>query len=342
MTEEEFERIYGRKPYKKVVRRKIYWGRIFAALIILILIIFLLVKAVSGLVSLFKGKTEVSDKPDNGTAKMVLAETKTPNSGEEEAPQELEKPENKITDGGFSVCIDPGHGGNDGGSTDNSGARLEKTDCIAISTRVQERLEQMGVKVIMTRQEDETVNLDERCEIANSSDADLFVSIHRNSFDGDIAGVETWVNNAEPEYDIKLAENILAGIEKVGVTENRGVHYGYIGDSDINYYVNTDTVMPSCLVEMGFLTSDEDNELFDQKLDEYADAIADGIVKTAFDIGLIDENGNRLISGRLLSPEKYINSAEAASQKQEKTTPEEYAQGVEGEEIYNTQENEYY
>ena len=341
MTEEEFERLYGRKPYKRVVRRKIYWGRIFAALIILILMIYLIIKGIAGIVSLFRGGNDKSDKLTDSTAKMVLADTKAGSGNEEENPEVVEKPLEKVTNGGFTVCIDPGHGGNDGGTTDNSGMRLEKTDCIAVSVLVQEKLEQMGVNVVMTREGDETVNLDERCETANSSGADMLVSIHRNSYDGDISGVEIWVNNAEPEYDTKLAENILSELEAAGVSGNRGVNYGYVGDSSINYYINTDTVMPSCLVELGFLTSDDDNALFDSQIDDYAQAIADGIVKSAFDIGLIDINGNRIISGQLLSAEKAINVYGSNSLEQEKTTPEEYAQNAEGE-IYNTQENEYY
>ncbi len=341
MTEEEFEKLYGRKPYKRVVRRKIYWGRIFAALIILILIIYLLVKAIAGIVSFFTGGKDKSDKLTDSTAKMVLADTKAGSSDEKENPQVVEKPVEKITDGGFTVCIDPGHGGNDGGTTDSSGMRLEKTDCIAVSAIVKDKLEQMGVKVVMTREGDESVNLDKRCEIANDSEADLFVSIHRNSYDGDISGVELWVNNAEPEYDTTLAEDILAELEGAGVSGSRGIRYGYVGDPNINYYINTDTVMPSCLVELGFLTSAEDNELFDNKLDEYAGAIADGIVKSAIDIGIIDAQGKRLIGDRLLSPEKAVNVYGSDSLEQDRTTPEEYAQNAYGE-IYNTQENEYY
>ena len=79
----------------------------------------------------------------------------------------------------------------------------------------------------------------------------MYVSLHRNSYDGDISGVEVWVNNSEPEYDTKLAQNILDDLEKVGISENRGVQYGYVGNSGVNYYINADTVMPSCLVELG-------------------------------------------------------------------------------------------
>ena len=46
----------------------------------------------------------------------------------------------------------------------------------------------------------------------------LMFHFTRNSYDGDISGVEVCVNNSEPEYDTKLAQNILDGLEKVGIS----------------------------------------------------------------------------------------------------------------------------
>ena len=50
-----------------------------------------------------------------------------------------------------------------------------------------------------------------------------------------------------------------------------------------SYYVNAHTDMPSCLIELGFLTADEDNINFDTHLEEYAAAIARGIVELGTD-----------------------------------------------------------
>ena len=107
-------------------------------------------------------------------------------------------------------------------------------------------------------------------------------------------GVEVWVHNSKPSEDTTLANNILTALEKVGISYNRGVSYGYSGDETENYYVNNHSKMPSCLVELGFLTDETDNKDFDAHIDEYAQAIADAAVKTAVDLGITDNNGNRL------------------------------------------------
>ena len=238
---------------------------------------------------------------------------------------------------GNTVCIDAGHGGYDVGAT--NGERYEKDDNLKVALEVQKYLEKYGVNVVMIRDDDSFLELDERCAKANNAKADMYVSLHRNSYDGDISGVEVWVNNSEPEYDTKLAQNILDDLEKVGISENRGVQYGYVGNSGVNYYINADTVMPSCLVELGFITEDVDNKLFDEHLTEYGQAIADGIVQTAVDVGLVDESGKRLMSEQLISPEKPVNNKDSSSAADAMTTPMETDSSAD---VYNTQENEWY
>ena len=214
-----------------------------------------------------------------------------------------------------------------------------KANNLKVALEVQKYLEKYGVNVVMIRDDDSFLELDERCAKANNAKADMYVSLHRNSYDGDISGVEVWVNNSEPEYDTKLAQNILDDLEKVGISENRGVQYGYVGNSGVNYYINADTVMPSCLVELGFITEDIDNKLFDEHLTEYGQAIADGIVQTAVDVGLVDESGKRLMSEQLISPEKPVNNKDSSSAADAMTTPMETDSSAD---VYNTQENEWY
>ena len=336
MTDEEFERIYGRKPYKKQKKVKIYWGRIIAAAVIFILVIYLIVKAITGVYSLIKGDKDKTSDGKSQTSSAAAAGTKAKKKNNTDNKEE---PTITVAEGSITVCIDAGHGDYDGGTTDSSGIRFEKTDNLRIALEVQKNLEAMGVNVVMTRDDDTFVDLDERCEIANDAKADMLVSLHRNSYDGDISGVEIWVNNAEPAYDTMLAQNIMDKLVSVGISDNRGVQYGYVGNPGVNYYVNADTVMPSCLVELGFLTVDEDNRLFDENLEAYGKAVAEGIVKTAYDTGLVDSDGNRAISDQLLSAEKYINRVEDESQAP--TPAGEFETDTDGE-VYNTQENEYY
>lgn len=175
------------------------------------------------------------------------------------------------------VVIDPGHGGGDVGAT--VGGRYEKDDNLRIALKVKECLEEKGIDVVLTRTTDVYLSLEERCEFANSHSADLFVSLHRNSAASEASGVEIWVGSDNTYRARSLAKTMLKGLEKAGVSDNRGVKVGYIGDKNKDYYVNKHTDMTSCLVELGFITNETDNKLFDENLDAYAQAVADAIEK---------------------------------------------------------------
>lgn len=174
------------------------------------------------------------------------------------------------------VVIDPGHGGSDVGAEYKG--RYEKDDNLAIALLVNEELEKMGISSHLTRDSDKFIELKSRCSIANRRNAQVFVSLHRNSAEG-AKGVEIWVSDGEPEEDVKLAKNIMSALDETGISQNRGVKSGY-ARGDGNYYVNSHTDMPSCLVELGFINSEEDNELFDENLEAYANAIAKAIMKS--------------------------------------------------------------
>lgn len=171
------------------------------------------------------------------------------------------------------VIIDPGHGGNDVGAQYDG--RNEKDDNLELALLVAEKLKDSGVKVKLTRDDDTFISLENRCKFANRRRAELFVSLHRNSAENG-KGVEIWISSDEPQKDSRLAENILQGLDKVGISKNRGVKSGY-AQGDGNYYVNSHTDMPSCLAEIGFITSETDNALLDNNLEEYAEAIAEAI-----------------------------------------------------------------
>ncbi len=174
------------------------------------------------------------------------------------------------------VVIDPGHGGKDVGAA--YGERYEKDDNLALALLVNEKLREMGIESEMTRNKDKQISLEKRCRFANIKKSDLFVSLHRNSAEG-AKGVEIWISRDSTDNDKILAENILDSLDEAGISQNRGVKSGYArGDGD--YYVNSHTDMPSCLVELGFINSETDNKLFDENIEEYAQAIADAIAKS--------------------------------------------------------------
>lgn len=174
------------------------------------------------------------------------------------------------------VVIDPGHGGNDVGAQYEG--RNEKDDNLDLALLVTDNLKDMGVKVKLTRDDDTFISLEKRCKIANRRRAKLFVALHRNSADSG-KGVEIWISSDAPQKDTALAENILSELDEVGISKNRGVKAGY-AQGDGNYYVNSHTNMASCLAEIGFITSEEDNKLLDDNLNAYAEAIATAIKNT--------------------------------------------------------------
>ena len=187
----------------------------------------------------------------------------------------------------FTVVVDAGHGGEeDSGCVSVDNTRMEKNDVLELAFLIEDNLKKhSGVAVLMTRTDDVAVSLEERCEIANENNADLFVSVHRNSaISGN--GIEAWINKTSPIPDNILATRILSALEKVGVSKNRGVSSGYREDPDSNYHVNGGTQCPSCLLELGFLTNEADNRDFDEKKKQYAAAISDAIVQTGIELGV--------------------------------------------------------
>lgn len=174
------------------------------------------------------------------------------------------------------VCLDPGHGGSDVGA--QNGARYEKDDNLALALAVRDALKEKGIKAVLTRKDDEFISLEKRCRFANRRKARLFVSLHRNSAEtSSAAGIEAWIAASPSRAEKRLADRLLEELEGVGASKNRGVKKGIIGNSRGNYYVNANTKMTSCLLEVGFISNEGDNELFDESLDSYARAIADAI-----------------------------------------------------------------
>jgi N-acetylmuramoyl-L-alanine amidase len=80
-----------------------------------------------------------------------------------------------------TIVIDPGHGGDEDGATGARGTQ-EKTVTLAVARRVKSALEaRLGARVLLTREDDRTVPLDERAAFANNNKADVFVSLHANA-----------------------------------------------------------------------------------------------------------------------------------------------------------------
>lgn len=178
-----------------------------------------------------------------------------------------------------TVCLDAGHGADDVGATSTGGARLEKDDNLRLTLKVRDKLEAKGIKVILTRDDDSDITLKERCRLANKKRCDFFLSLHRNSSVSG-SGFEAWIAKEPKGNEEEVAQKLVDALSDISGLPNRGVKKGYRNSSGNNYYVNSNTNMPSILLEVGFVTSDEDNKSFDKSLDDYAEAIADIIFES--------------------------------------------------------------
>lgn len=177
-----------------------------------------------------------------------------------------------------TVCLDPGHGpGTVNGSPD--GSYKEKEFTWDMYKRLRPLLEASGVKVISTRNENETPALLERAAVSNKAGADLFVSLHSNAFgfgDWDSArGLLIYTSAAgDSAGRNKAARAILARMAEAGVS----LHGSGLAHN-MEYTVLTATVAPAMIVEYGFHTNKEDAGLLKQSAyrDKLALATAQGV-----------------------------------------------------------------
>lgn len=171
-----------------------------------------------------------------------------------------------------TIVIDAGHGGYDNGASYQG--RKEKDDVLRLALAVGSILEERGYNVIYTRTDDTYSSPYEKARVGNNNGADYFVSIHRNSSPNPntYSGVETLVYN-DTGIKAAMARNVNEELEKVGF-KNLGIN------ERPNLVVLNSTNMPAILIEAGFINTDADNQLFDAKFYEIANAIATGIEDT--------------------------------------------------------------
>lgn len=154
--------------------------------------------------------------------------------------------------GRFRVVIDPGHGGPDPGAVGIGG--LRETDVVLdVALQVAQLLQSRGVQVVLTRTTEVDVDLPPRVALANSSGADLFLSLHANALSmsrPDVNGIETFFFESASSRALAAAvqQQVLAvspGSPDRGVRQAR-------------FFVIRRTAMPSSLLEMGFVTGSLD------------------------------------------------------------------------------------
>ena len=248
-----------------------------------------------------------------GTGKVALTNRK-PSARKTESKQ-YGKP--RRTSRRKVIVIDPGHGGKDPGAIGHTGLK-EKDVTLAIAKKLKSTLEnKYGYKVVLTRNSDRFIELDERTVIANSLEADLFVSVHVNSSKSRTArGIETYfLSPARSKDELATAsrENMIAAHSKNPVENDlayimsdlastrkvndsvllarsvqrymvKGMRrsYGKIKDKGVKqamFYVLWRATMPSVLVETSFISNKEEERLLRSSayISKLAESIAKGV-----------------------------------------------------------------
>lgn len=208
------------------------------------------------------------------------------------------------------VIIDAGHGGHDTGAIGPKGTR-EKDVALIIAKKLAARLEEAGLEVLLTRDDDTYVKLEDRTRFANRQKGDLFISVHCNAAPNKtMRGIETYtLNTSSNRYSIRLAarENsttergvgdlqyILADLatkantgesahlaDRVQRSLVRNLSGSYKGVKDLGtkealFFVLLGAKMPAILVETSFLSHpEEEARLAD---DDYQQSVADSIAE---------------------------------------------------------------
>jgi len=194
-----------------------------------------------------------------------------------------------------TIVIDPGHGGRDPGARGQRGTE-EKDITLKVALKLRDLLsQQRGIRVLMTRERDEFVELEDRAKFANGQEADLFVSIHVNSHpQRSVKGIEVYHfgeakdqralevaarENGTPlnstgvgwEYlvaDLLTAKKIeesleLAWTAKEAMVTNLNGHYTLVdhGVKTAPFYVLRFTSMPSILAEIAYISNSDEEDL---------------------------------------------------------------------------------
>ena len=212
-----------------------------------------------------------------------------------------------------TIVIDPGHGGKDPGARGQRGTE-EKDITLKVALKLRDLLsKQPGVRVLMTRERDQFIELEDRAKFANGQDADLFVSIHVNSHpQRSVKGIEIYHfgqakdqralevaarENGTPlnstgvgwEYlvaDLLTAKKIeesleLAWTAKEAMVTNLNGHYALVdhGVKTAPFYVLRYTSMPSILAEIAYISNSSEEELLRTSLftTRVAEALEDGV-----------------------------------------------------------------
>ncbi len=212
------------------------------------------------------------EKPDEGTepGKEEPGEETGNGDGEGETGEGEEvviPPKGKK----YRIVLDAGHGGTDSGAVNKDKIRMEKDFNHALVAKMKALLDKdERFEVFLSRPDDVKIELTDRAEFANKLNADIFVSIHVNSFTSESAtGSETYYYNKNSEDLAKVMQKYL--VAGTGLN-NRGV-------KTAGFVVIKQTKMPAVLLETGYISNPKDVDVLfnDSNQNKIADELVKGI-----------------------------------------------------------------
>jgi N-acetylmuramoyl-L-alanine amidase CwlD len=168
------------------------------------------------------------------------------------------------------IVLDAGHGGSDPGA--QRGNVQEKEITMDIVNKLKKSLESRGATIVMTRSDDTFVSLEDRVKLTNSTNPDLFLSVHINALEStsDIHGIETYY---QTEQSRMLADSIHQSLVSGLQAPDRSVRKA-------RFYVINHTPVPAVLAEVGFISNKDEREklISSDYQDKVADSLAQGVM----------------------------------------------------------------
>ena len=171
--------------------------------------------------------------------------------------------------GGLSgkvITIDPGHGGDDPGAVVTFSEKHEADHTLTTALLLKKELENLGATVILTRESDKSVSLENRAQLSNREKANAFISLHFDS------GPNSNASGTTGYYFASTSENLGQTVNKYIA---RNLTLKSQGTKFQNFLVLRENKQPSILLELGYLNNPDDNKLIEST--EYQENIAKSI-----------------------------------------------------------------
>ena len=164
------------------------------------------------------------------------------------------------------IVIDPGHGGDDPGAVVTFSEKHEADHTLTTALLLKKELENLGATVILTRESDKNVSLENRAQLSNREKANAFISLHFDS------GPNTNASGTTGYYFTTTSENLAQTVNKYIA---RNLTLKSQGTKFQNFLVLRENKQPSILLELGYLNNPDDNKLIESS--EYQENIAKSI-----------------------------------------------------------------